>query len=96
MSPPKIDPTVSLGNLLTIALLVFGGGTAWATMRAETQATANLIAIQAGRIDQIERSAADRELRIRSLELGAGRMDEKLLNILAALNRIEDRLGVTP
>jgi hypothetical protein len=92
MSPPRVESTITLGNLITIAVLVFGGGTAWATMRAENQATRDLIAVQERRIDDMTRGASDRELRIRSLELGAGRTDEKLVNILAGLSRIEEQL----
>lgn len=89
----RFERTVSLGNLVTILLLVFGGGAAWQTMKSDVAATRLLIASADSRISAFERGAQEREMRIRSLELGASRYDEKLLNILASLDRIEQRLG---
>jgi hypothetical protein len=39
---------------------------------------------------------AETEARIRALELGAGRTEEKLINILAMLDRISRQLEVKP
>lgn len=101
MTTPKIERTISIGTILTLLVLVFGGGNAWMRVQAKQEGLAHQIAALSERITgmdtEFQRGAQDRELRIRALELGAGRVDEKLLNILAGIDRIEERLeGVVP
>ncbi len=86
MAPPRLDWTISLGNVITI----MGG------VVAIVMAYAALDGAVAGlqeRFAHYERGAQDREARIRALELGASRTDERLVNIMAALERIERRLS---
>lgn len=89
----RLDYSISLGTLATLAVMILGGGTAWGTMRADMGATRALIAVQAERITTVELAAAASEARIRALELSDGRKDERLNAILSTLGRIEQALG---
>lgn len=61
------------------------------------------MAVQNGRLDRLELAGSDREARLRGLELGMARQDEKLLNILNgikslndSIERVKQQLGVIP
>jgi hypothetical protein len=95
MSPPVFENRISLTTLVAaanLALLLVGGGAAYATIRAELRIAHEADARLTLDIAALRNEAATRELRIRSLELGAGRTEEKLTSILAALTRIERQL----
>lgn len=85
---------------LQAAVMLIGIGVTWGVTTATSNAQ---MAAMDGRIAALERAGYDRETRLRSLELGASRQDEKLLGILAGitdlrmqLGRIEEQLGTPP
>lgn len=92
------------GFLFTIGTSAVAIGTVWGQGRAELAALAASVierletkqeAINRLNIEvaAIETAATAREARIRSLELGQGRTEERLIAIQAILARIEKQLG---
>jgi hypothetical protein len=95
MSPPTYENRISLTTIvaaLNLALALIGGGAAYATIRAELQVAHATDARIVAEIAAIRSDATAQEGRIRSLELGAGRTEEKFSSILASLARIERQL----
>lgn len=86
MSGPERMNTISTGNLITIAVVIATAAASFATTQT------NLTSLEK-QIVEIEQAAISREARIRALELGAGRVDEKLINILSVLARIETQIN---
>lgn len=94
---PKFDNTWTIGNVLTLLILGFGGVGVYSqineqiAIQAEVlrQTQAQVVEMRA-EMDRFESAA---EVRIRALELGAGRVEEKLIAIGASLNRIEATLN---
>jgi hypothetical protein len=81
----QFDNKVSTGHLLTAGAMIVAGVMGYADLRASNSNVAEKLA--AAKID-----IASQEARLRALELGATRTDEKLSNILAVLARIERQL----
>lgn len=81
----QFDNKISTGHILTAAAMAITGVMAYADLRSD-QAHLRL------EVAAVKAEAVAREARIRTLELGAGRTEEKLTNILSALGRIERRL----
>jgi hypothetical protein len=95
MSPLSFENRISLTTIvaaLNLALALIGGGAAYATIRAELRVAHATDARIISEIAAIRSEGVIQETRIRSLELGAGRTEEKLTNILASLVRIERQL----
>ena len=89
---PRFDNTWTMGNSVTLLAMIIGGAMVWGQMRSEMAFQAQTMIRLEGLIVAESSTTDTYETRIRSLELNAGRTDEKLLNILAALDRIEKRL----
>ena len=89
----SLTSEISLGNLLSMGTVVVGISVGWATLRAEVTAMHTSDKRLEALIEQARADATQREARIRALELGAGRTEEKLISILATLNRIEQQLA---
>ena len=90
---PQIRTLLSAASLL---VLIIGGGIAWGTMQsqlAEQGRTTERLEIL---INTQQASGQVRDGRITSLELGAGRVDERLINILTGINEIKRQLEVRP
>ena len=85
MTRPKIDPTISLGNVLTIGTLVFLAGIGWARLESSLSLVEERFALY-------DADAQDRETRIRVLEFDATRSNERQVAMLSTLIRIEARL----
>jgi hypothetical protein len=81
----QFDNKISTGHLLTASAMMIAGVMAYADVRSSQE-------FLRGEMVSVKADAAARESRIRALELGAGRTDEKLTNILSVLGRIERRL----
>jgi len=80
-----MDTTFSVANALTIA----GGFIAFVWQWSRTQSALERVEEQ---MEDLTRGARDRESRIRALEIGATRTDEKLLTILALLQEIRGEM----
>lgn len=83
--PPWISPQISVGNILTIVALVLAGGMAWGTFRAEMAAQSNRLAV-------VERVTADREARLRAVEITQAGTAADVRSIQAGISRIENLL----
>lgn len=85
--PPA--PRVSLGNWLTIGTVILSAGIAWGTVQQEVRTTRDMIAQQSLRMESFERGDDEQEIRIRTLETGFGRFEERLVFIAEGVERIE-------
>lgn len=100
MTKPGFQWQISLGNVIQIALLLLGVGISWATFDARITNNTDAIkaardaseaAIKAARVET-ERITSDHEARLRVVETGLTRTDERLTSILSILSRIDARL----
>lgn len=103
MSAPKIDNTITTGNMLSICTILVAAGVAWGVVNSDVAALRRSLDQQATRTEQVaaavDRAAAERtaqlsaqEARVRTLEAVAARDGARLDAILQSLARIEARL----
>jgi len=85
MTKPQLTSQISLGNIIQIALILAGLIGAWITMGHKIEASARGVSNNATAI-------ADHELRLRTLENGEARLEERNDAVLQILERIEVRL----
>ena len=85
MTRPEYSPAISLGNMLQIAALLVSVGAGWAVM-------SNSLDTQTQLIEQARIERREIDGRIRVLEAQAARADERFVNILTLLARIDARL----
>lgn len=83
---PKFENMLSWGNVITIGLLLVGGITAFSNMKTES-------AYMKAALDSMIADQRDYEVRLRALELGSGRVEEKLNAITLTLQRIDKVLS---
>lgn len=99
MNAPKYAPTWNITTILAVAnlaILVFMGGGAFFSLRAETQALREAAARLEAADVQIRLDATARETRLRVVEQGAGRMEERLIAIQDGINEIKRQLEDRP
>lgn len=83
------QPGISTGNVLVLLSLAGGGLTTFVTL--QNMAEANVAAISRNEAEigeqdrEWKRRFSELELRVRMVEQGAGRMDERLANIIDAV-----------
>ena len=82
---PSITPNISLGNLLNILAMLIAVVVAWSNISNVAQANAK-------DLTKIDKRVTDFEMRVRTLENNATRVDERLLNIIGMLTKIDDKL----
>jgi len=87
MGPWHLDKRVPVALILTIVLQT-GGVIWWAS-----QQTHRLGAVEAAAV-LVTANARENEIRIRTLELSRAQTDERLINIVGTLARIERKLEV--
>lgn len=102
---PKVefDPKISIGNIVTIAIVLAGMITAWNTVVNRQTALAEKLAameqtIAAGRADRLAAIAAH-EGRIRAVELAQASQTSDLRNIQQTLGEIKvqlDKIALKP
>jgi hypothetical protein len=85
MPMPSITPNISLGNLLNILAMIVAVSIAWANISNVAQANSRDVGKNDLRINDVE-------VRVRTLENNQSRTDERLINIIEMLNRIDGRL----
>jgi uncharacterized protein (DUF3084 family) len=88
----RFENSLSIGNLITLGALAVGGVYALSEMRADLRTQRENTKRVETQIETVLTDAAAREARIRALELGAGRTEEKLTNILQILSRMERQM----
>lgn len=86
---PRFENTWTFGNTLTLLLMIIGGAGIYSDINASIRVQEQAVIQYREDLAEIRASASDNDGRIRALELGAGRIEEKLLSIDAALSRIE-------
>lgn len=82
---PQLTPTISFGQVLQIAILVFGIGAGYAML--SSQGEGNEVAL---RIASEERKSL--EIRVRGLELQNARAQEQYSAIIGILSKMDARL----
>jgi uncharacterized protein HemX len=95
-SLPRFDNTWTIGNVLTLLALGLGGLGVYARINEQISVQAEILEQTQLQVQQLrselDRAETGNEGRIRALELGAGRVEEKLIAIGATLSRIESKL----
>ena len=82
----QFDNKISLGHIISIALIIFGGVTAYADLRGgQVQLTAEM--------GTIARAAENREARIRSVEIAQASQNSDLRSIQVGITEIKTQLG---
>lgn len=85
MSGLQFDNKISLGHIISIALIIFGGVTAYADLRSsQTQMSAE--------IANIARAAESREARVRSVEIAQASQNSDLRSIQIGIAEIKAQL----
>jgi hypothetical protein len=81
----QFDNKISLGHIISIALIIFGGVTAYADLRSsQTQLAAE--------ITTIARAAENREGRVRSVEIAQASQNSDLRAIQTGISEIKAAL----
>lgn len=82
MVAPRFDNVLSMGNIIQIIAFIVAFAVAWGTtyQRLETVETTQKSIIQNG---------LDREARIRAMEIGASRSDERIENLLRSMDELK-------
>lgn len=89
---PKFEYTWTFGNTLTLVAMCLGGLGVYADINASIRVQEQAIQQYREAIMGLRQDLTNNDARTRALELGASRIDEKLLAINASLQRIEDAL----
>ena len=85
MSGLQFDNKISLGHIIQIALIIFGGVTAYADLRSsQTQLAAE--------VNNIARAAENREGRVRSVEIAQASQTSDLRAIGVGISEIKAAL----
>lgn len=87
---PRFVNQWSVGNLLTVVSMVIGMVALYNEFQTTLAMQAAYITQQKETLDEVRQTATQNETRLRALELGFGRVDEKMVNIAAQLTRIEN------
>jgi len=86
---PKGENTITTGNLISAVCVVFIGSGIWFSLNRDVRDnTRDILELF------VEQRSQD--MRIRALELNAGRNEEKLLNIITILEQIQRELEARP
>jgi hypothetical protein len=83
--PNWLNPQVSIGNIIQGLMLIVAISIAWGSLRSEQIA-------QSRRVEALERATAERELRIRGVEISQAGTASDVRSIQAGIARIETLL----
>lgn len=89
---PRFDYTWTFGNTMTLIGMFLGGALVYAEIKTSIRVQETAIMQTRERISELAIMVGQEQARVRALELNSGRIDEKLLSINAALERIEAAL----
>lgn len=100
MTRPSFDFTVNIPTMLAVAGLLAGGVMAWSNTQNDIgnnlRDTSRLEAEVDSLAGQVDALTGGLDTRVRALELGFGRFEERLEGIAAGVARIEQQLGSAP
>ena len=85
MSGLQFDNKISLGHIISIALIIFGGVTAYADLRSSQTQLAT-------EVSNIARAAENREGRVRSVEIAQASQNSDLRAIQIGISEIKAAL----
>lgn len=95
--PLEYDPKISLGNIITISLIVVAVITAWNTVVSEQAKLAEKIAVIETTISakslNRDQQMAGQEARLRALEIAQAAQSSDLRAIQGGISRIEAQLN---
>lgn len=83
--PKWLNPQVSIGNLIQGVMLIVAISVAWGSLRAEQIG-------QSRRLEAVERVSAERETRLRTVEISQASTASDVRSIQAGILRIENLL----
>ncbi len=91
MTRMRFDNVLNMGNIITLVVLGGGGLIAFAQVRAD-------VTYMREAVLEMRRENDAKEIRLRTLELGFGRVDERLVSIQNDIQRLlrqqeQDRQG---
>ena len=92
MTVLQFDNKISLGHIISIALILFGGVTAYADLRSSQNQLATEVA-------NMSRAAENREARVRSVEIAQASQTSDLRSIQVGITEIKaaiNKLGTMP
>lgn len=92
----EYDPKISLGNIITVLVVLVGAVTAWNTVVSEQAKLTEKIAVMettyAARVANRDQQFAGHEARIRAVEIAQASQSSDLRNIQVGIGRIEAQL----
>lgn len=90
---PRFENTWTFGNTLTLVAMFLGGVGVYYETSAQVRVLTQIVSQYREDILDMREIGAQNDARIRALELGAGRIEEKLLAMSATLQRIEQLIA---
>jgi type VI protein secretion system component VasK len=96
MTGPQMEYKISLGNILNMAALIVAVAVAWGVMSERGESTRTQMQevrdTLKQEVDSRRQAQNSIEVRVRELESGQARADERFNSVLQVLGRIEARL----
>jgi hypothetical protein len=93
MNTPRLDPTISVGNIIVAVTVIFGIGVAWAITQERGANNATAIAeirsISASAIAEVRSDARNLETRVRVLENTIAAQTGQLSTIIASQTELK-------
>lgn len=90
---PRFENTWTFGNTLTIVAMALGGISVYADTAAQIRVLTQSLTQYREDVVELRSVVAQNDARIRALELGVSRIEEKLLSINVTLQRVENALS---
>lgn len=81
---PRFENMWTIGNIITIISMVVAGLTAFIQVRADVQQLREIVM-------ELKADNAAEEVRLRSVELGFGRVEERLVSMQTLLQQLVNR-----
>ena len=90
---PRFENTWTFGNSLTLLAMAVGGFMVYSDMAGQVRVLNQIVSQYREDVSTLRQSVAQNDARIRALELGVSRIEEKLVSINATMQRIETTLS---
>lgn len=90
---PRFENTWTFGNTLTLVAMAIGGFMVYSDMASQVRVLNQIVVEYRGNVTELRTAVAQNDARIRALELGVSRIEEKLVSINAAIQRVETALN---
>lgn len=90
---PRFENTWTFGNTLTIIAMALGGLSVYVDTAAQIRVLNQSLTQYREDVGELRSTVAQNDARIRALELGVSRIEEKLVSINATMQRVESALS---